>query len=126
VIPPHKASVAGVRGDEERVVTAYTDWLQQDGWAVTRGAGYAGVYAERGPERLCAEAKGRTADAGTDADILYGQLLRRMSDPAGTVRYAVVVPTTALRAALRVPAWVRERLRIDVYEVGDAGAVHLR
>jgi hypothetical protein len=117
VIPPHKASVAGVRGDEERVVTAYTDWLQQDGWAVTRGAGYAGVYAE---------AKGRTADAGTDADILYGQLLRRMSDPAGTVRYAVVVPTTALRAALRVPAWVRERLRIDVYEVGDAGAVHLR
>jgi hypothetical protein len=106
------------------VVTAYAEWLERSGWAVTPGNGYADVYAERGPERLCAEVKGRTADAGTDADIMYGQLLRRMSDPANTVRYAVVVPTAALHAALRVPAWVRHHLRIDVYEVDDNGVVH--
>jgi hypothetical protein len=29
--------------------------------------------------------------------------------------------TKALKAALRVPAWVRDRLLIDVYEVDDDG-----
>ena len=57
-------------------------------------------------------------------DTLYGQLLRRMNDPATEARYAVVVPTAALQAALRVPSWVRDRLHIDVYEVDDVGVVH--
>jgi hypothetical protein len=42
------------------------------------------------------------------------------------VRYAVVVPTAALSAALRVPGWVREHLHVDVFEVEDAGMVHPR
>jgi hypothetical protein len=67
-----------VHGDEERVVTAYADWLQRNGWAVTREAGFVDVYAERGAEKLYAEAKGRTAAIGLDVDTLYGQLLRRM------------------------------------------------
>lgn len=49
-----------------------------------------------------------------------------MRDPRPGARYAVVVPTAALTAALRVPAWVRERLSVDVYEVDDAAEVHLR
>ena len=49
-----------------------------------------------------------------------------MADPAAGARYAVVVPTAAVQAALRVSAWVRQRLSINVYEVDDAGQVHLR
>lgn len=114
-------TVPGMRGDEERVVTAFADWLHRDGWDMTREAGFVDVYAVRGLEKLYAEAKGRTAAIGLDVDTLYGQLLRRMKD-AGA-RYAVVVPTAALSAALRVPSWVRVSLSIDVYEVDDAGIV---
>jgi hypothetical protein len=49
-----------------------------------------------------------------------------MRDPEPGARYAVVVPTAALNAALRVPAWVRDRLSVDVYEVDDNAGVHLR
>ena len=59
-------------------------------------------------------------------DTLYGQLLRRMRDPESGAQYAVVVPTAALNAALRVPAWVRDRLSVDIYEVDDNAGVHLR
>lgn len=113
-----------MHGDEERVVTAYAGWLQRNGWTVTREAAFVDVFAERGPEKLYAEAKGRTVSIGLDVDTLYGQLLRRMKDPTAGARYAVVVPTAALQAALRVPSWVRDRLHIDVYEVDDTGAVH--
>lgn len=57
---------------------------------------------------------------------MYGQLLRRMpitDDP--NARFAVVVPTRARIAALRVPAPVRALLRIDVYVVDDDGQVEL-
>jgi hypothetical protein len=37
--------------------------------------------------------------------------------------FAVVVPTGAEAAALRVPRRVRDLLRIDVYSVGDDGQV---
>jgi len=72
---------------------------------------------------LYAEAKGRTSEPGLDVDTLYGQLLRRMTDDNARVRYAVVVPTQATRAALRVPAKVRQNLRIDIYEVTDDDTV---
>lgn len=113
-----------MRGDEERVVTAFAAWLQRNGWTVSREVDFVDVYAERDAERLYAEAKGRTKAIGLDVDTLYGQLLRRMKDPAAEARYAVVVPTAAVAAALRVPAWVRERLAVDVYEVDDHGRVH--
>jgi hypothetical protein len=112
-----------VRGDEERVVRAFTEWLGRQGWTVDREVEFVDVYAERGSERLYAEAKGRTAAIGLDVDTMYGQLLRRMKDAGAGVRYAVVVPTAALAAALRVPDWVRRRLSIEVYEVGDDGQV---
>lgn len=115
-----------MRGDEERVVTAFAGWLERNGWIVSRDAGFVDVYAERGQEKLYAEAKGRTSEIGLDVDTLYGQLLRRMKDADASVRYAVVVPSIALSAALRVPAWVRDRLSIDVYEVSATGTVFRR
>jgi hypothetical protein len=59
---------------------------------------------------------------GAGLDTLYGQLLRRMpaeevGDP--NTRFAVVVPTGAEAAALRVSRRVRDLLRIDVYAVSD-------
>ncbi|MEU9706916.1 hypothetical protein [Streptomyces sp. NPDC047981] len=39
------------------------------------------------------------------------------------IRYALVVPSTSLKAATRVPAHVRQLLRIDVYEVTDDNRV---
>jgi hypothetical protein len=116
----------GMRGDEKRVVDAYVAWLKRNNWTVRCEVDFADVFAEREDERLHAEAKGRTASPGLDVDTLYGQLLRRMRNAQPGARYAVVVPTSAVNAALRVPAWVRERLSIDVYEVDDADGVHLR
>jgi hypothetical protein len=115
-----------MRGDKNRVVDAYVAWLERSSWTVQREVDLVDVYAERGDERLYAEAKGRTTSPGLDVDTLYGQLLRRMRDPEPGARYAVVVPTAALNAALRVPAWVRDRLSVDIYEVDDNAGVHLR
>ena len=56
-------------------------------------------------EKLYADAKGRTTAIGLDVDTLYEQLLRQMKDADASVRYAGVVPSVALSAALRVPAW---------------------
>jgi hypothetical protein len=115
-----------MRGDEKRVVDAFVAWLQDSGWKADTEVNFVDVYARRGDERMYAEAKGRTAAIGLDVDTLYGQLLRRMADPGPGTSYAVVVPTAAVEAALRVPAWVRDRLGIVVYEVDDAGRVHPR
>lgn len=112
-----------VFGDEARVVDAFCAWLERDGWTVRREVKFVDVVAQRGEEYLYAEAKGRTAAIGLDVDTLYGQLLRRMPDDSGTARYGVVVPTAAVKAALRVPEWARQRLRIDVFEVTDNGEV---
>lgn len=113
-----------MRGDEARVIEAFCTWLSGQGWVVTREVAFCDVYAERGEERLYAEAKGRTAAIGLDVDTLYGQLLRRMPpDEVGRARFAVVVPTEARVAALRVPRRVRAALRIDVFVVGLDGHV---
>lgn len=114
-----------MRGDESRLIDAYVTWLERCNWTVRREVNFVDVYGERGHERLYAEAKGRTTSPGLDVDTLYGQLLRRMKDPEPGARYGVVVPTSALNAALRVPGWVRDRLSVDVYEVDDDGGVHL-
>lgn len=112
-------------GDEARVTAAFTAWLRDAGWTVRLEVAHVDVVAERGTQRLSAEVKGRTTDAGLDVDTTYGQLLRRMTDTEpGDVRYGIVVPTAAVRAALRVPAHVRIALHIDVYEVDDSGTVH--
>ncbi|MGY1858090.1 hypothetical protein [Modestobacter sp. SYSU DS0290] len=112
--------------NEAAVVAAFSGALRADGWDVQTEVKYIDVVATRGERTLYAEAKGKTADPGLDVDVLYGQLLRRMSDePVPGRRFAVVVPETVLTAALRVPAYVRAQLAIDVYVVDESGRVEL-
>ncbi len=115
-----------MRGDEARVVAAFCAALEADGWDVTTEVDFVDVVARRDGATVFAEVKGRTAAPGLDVDTMYGQLLRRMrSEEELDVRYAVVVPDTALAAAKRVPTWVRARLGIDVYAVYEDGRVEL-
>ena len=107
-----------MRGDEAEVVKAFRGWLAEAGWTVETETDHCDVVANRGSERLYAEAKGDTTSRGLDVDTLYGQLLRRIrvGDADGT-RYGVVVRPECLPHALRVPQEVRRALRIDVYSV---------
>lgn len=108
-----------------RVIDAFCAWLVQEGWSVEREVDFCDVVARRGVQTLFAEAKGRTAAIGLDVDTLYGQVLRRMplEDRDPDVRFALVVPSEAKRAVLRVHPRVRDVLRIDVYEVALDGSV---
>jgi hypothetical protein len=113
-----------MKGDEQRVVDAFASWLEASGWQVRREVDFCDLVADRDGKTLYVEAKGRTAAIGLDVDTLYGQLLRRMpiaEDP--TARFAVVVPSEGAAAVDRVPRRVRQLLRIDLYEVNEAGAV---
>jgi hypothetical protein len=113
-----------VRGDETRIVAVFEEWLTSQGWSVRREVDFVDLVAERCDHRLYVEAKGRTQAIGLDVDTMFGQILRRMpiaeDDKA---RFAVVVPSEARRAVIRVPPRVRELLRVDVYVVDEAGAV---
>ncbi|MFF5922043.1 hypothetical protein ACFY8C_27455 [Streptomyces flavochromogenes] len=111
--------------DEDRVVDSFRTWLLSEGWTpVDPTDRWTDVEAVRGDDRLICEVKGRTSERGIDADIAYGQLLRRMTSEAPGTRYALVVPSTSVKAAERVPARVRRLLRIDLYEVTDDNTVH--
>lgn len=99
-------------------------WLAKDGWDVEREIDYCDVRARRGDDVIYAEAKGTTAAVGLDVDTMYGQLLRRMPpSEVGKAQFAAVVPKSAVAAALRVPARVRQLLGIEIYAVDDNGAV---
>ena len=67
-----------MRGDEARVVEAFCNHLQIDGWDVQREVKLVDVMATRGSQTLYAEAMGRTSSIGLDVDTLYGQLPRRV------------------------------------------------
>lgn len=113
-----------MRGDEARVVAAFVAWLEAEGWTVEQEVDFCDVVARRDGMTMFAEAKGETAAVGLDVDTMYGQLLRRMPIAEDeSYRFAVVVPTRARHAALRVPRRTRDLLRISVYEVTAEGAV---
>ncbi len=101
-----------MRGDETRVVEAFCKHLQNDGWDVQREVQFVDVMATRGSQALYAEAKGRTSSIGLDVDTLYGQLLRRLPDEAAGSVLGVVVPESAVAAALRVPEWIRTKPKL--------------
>lgn len=61
-----------MRGDEERVAVAFVEWRRQNGWTVKCEVDFVDVYAERGAERMYAEAKGRTEAIGLDVDSCTG------------------------------------------------------
>jgi hypothetical protein len=113
-----------MRGDEARVVDAFAAYLTAAGWSVAREVEFCDLLAEQDGRRLYVEAKGRTTSPGLDVDTMYGQLLRRMPfDDDTAARFAVAVPDTVLKAALRVQQRVRKTLRIDIYSVGEDGNV---
>jgi hypothetical protein len=112
-----------MRGDEIRVVDAFCQWLETEGWHVQREVDWVDVAAERHGQRLYAEVKGRTASPGLDVDTAYGQLLRRMKEDAEGAVFAMVVPQAAIPHALRVPPQIRDRLGIEVFSVDDEGRV---
>ena len=116
---------AHMRGDEQRIIQAFCDFMSARGWSVSREVDHVDVVAEKDGLKVLAEAKGRTAAIGLDVDTMFGQLLRRMPSTGRSegMRFAVVVPTAAVSAVRRVPAWVLEELQIDVYVVGDDGSV---
>src|SRR4051794_16629175 len=90
---------------EKRVTTVFIDWLVRDGWTAREGdpRTEADVVAVRGKESLFAEVKSDTRDMGTDVDIAFGQLLRRMPErDDASVRYAVVVPAARVDKVDRV------------------------
>ena len=113
--------------ERDVVVPGFRKWLEARGWETETETEFVDVVARRGNETIYAEVKGRTKSRpGAGLDALYGQLLRRMpaeevGDP--NTRFAVVIPTGAEAAALRVPRRVRDILRIDVYAVSDDGQV---
>ncbi|MCI3276733.1 hypothetical protein [Streptomyces cylindrosporus] len=110
--------------DEDRVTDAFRTWLLAEGWTpVTPTDRWTDLEAVRGSERLICEAKGRTSEKGIDADIAYGQLLRRMTSESEHIRYALVVPSSSVKAVERVVPQIRRRLRIDLYEVTDDNQV---
>src|SRR3954468_2412103 len=105
--------------ERDVVVPAFREWLHAQGWETETEAEFVDVVARRGNETIYAEVKGRTKGRpGAALDALYGQLVGAMpaeDDP--NTRLAVVIPTGAEPAALRVPRRVRDLLRIDVYAV---------
>lgn len=108
---------------ESEVERRFAEYLRSRGWVVTLGdRSHVDVIAQH-PDgsRLLAEVKGVTKDSGTSADILFGQLLRRMTDLTGSTRYAVVVPESLRRTIERVPAEVRRTLSIELWVVPDTG-----
>src|SRR3954447_1489684 len=111
--------------ERDVVVPAFRRWLETQGWETETETAFVDVVAHRGDETIYAEVKGRTKSRpGAGLDTLYGQLLRRMpevGDP--NTRFAVVIPTGAEAAAIRVPRRVRDLLRIDIYAVSDEGQV---
>lgn len=113
--------------ERDVAVPAFRKWLEAQGWETEIETEFVDVVAHRRNATIYAEVKGRTKGRpGAGLDTLYGQLLRPM--PAEEVadrntRYAVVIPTGAEEAALRVPKRVRDLLRIDVYAVNDNGQV---
>jgi hypothetical protein len=113
--------------ERDVVVPAFRRWLEAEGWETETETEYVDVVARRGDEAIYAEVKGRTKNSpGQELDKLYGQLLRRMpEDEVGdpNTRFAVVIPTGAELAALRVKRRVRDLLRIDIYAVSDDGQV---
>jgi hypothetical protein len=114
-----------MKGDEERVISAFCAFLEGQGWTTQREVEFVDVVADKDGHRILAEAKGRTAAIGLDVDTMFGQLLRRMPTerPGPETRFAVVVPAEASPLVDRVPRWVRAELVIDLYVVGHDGSV---
>lgn len=109
---------------EHEVLMAFVAYLMERGWDVTTdNDDFTDLKARRGAEVLIAEVKGHTKSAGTAIDIGYGQLLRRMNPELDAPRYVLVVPDSLAMLVGRVHGEVRAKVGIEVFLVGEDGAV---
>ena len=110
---------------EDEVQAVLVAHLLERGWDVaTANSDFTDVIARRGAELIVAEVKGHTSAVGTDVDIGYGQLLRRMTDANADAKFVLAVPESLRTAAARVPSRVRRAVGIEVWLVPDVGPVH--
>lgn len=100
---------------ESDVVAAFVTWLEQEGWRVSTEVDWADVVAERGSERLVAEAKGKTSEPGSrcrhalrPTAPTHGAERR---DPVGRRRPRGARSGGRTRAPVRSPVARRGRLR---------------
>jgi hypothetical protein len=115
--PEEKIDQATVR-DEARLVRAVTAWLEADGWTVRMEVKYCDIVATRNGHRLHVEVK--KGDRRRAVDVLYGQILRRMTAGNSEAEgYAIVVPEANLWRVREVPDWVRQALHIRVFAVSS-------
>lgn len=114
-----------VQPREAEVIGCFVAWALNSGFTLHEPDGYEDLrLRDRNGDLLIIEAKGWTGSAGTDADTMFGQLLRRMdARHPPTTRYAVVVPAEAQDKVLRVPQHIRDVLKIDVYVTHGDGTV---
>lgn len=112
---------------EKDVQQRLVEYLESDGWSVVvDDPSFIDVIARKDGETLIAEVKGHMTnpgDNGVSVDILFGQLLRRMS--SAPARYAVFVPESLFSVVDRVSAAVRTRLGIEVWLVPEEGEPRL-
>lgn len=79
--------------DEDRVTDTFRTWLLAEGWTPVKPTDrWTDLEAVRGTERLICKVKGSTSEKGIDADIAYGQLLRRMTSQDPRICYALLCP----------------------------------
>jgi hypothetical protein len=129
-LSPEERAIIATPLDEAPIQAVFAAWLADQGWTVKAYAAdkHLDLYAERNGERLMAEVKGKTSDPGADADVVYGQILRRMPavDDLAT-QFAVVIPAlhSSINKATRVNRRVRDMLRITIYGVAEDGAVRI-
>ncbi|WP_216404608.1 hypothetical protein [Arcanobacterium phocae] len=96
--------VANISRPEAVVEQRFAEFLTGQGWQVlTKNPDYLDLLATRDGERLVAEIKGHTKYSGIDADVLFGQILRRMNDLSGATRYAIVIPEHSCQRSNEYP-----------------------
>lgn len=112
--------------NEAEALARFAAYLGREGWEVppTPRGDFPDIDArhrETGA-RLVGEVKGHTSEPGLDTDTAFGQLLRRMgAEPEPATRYVLVVPEALRGKVERVPAHIREVLRVEVWLVPDDG-----
>jgi hypothetical protein len=131
VVEQPSPSLAGDRITEDAVKLAVKRDLEAEGWRVEvrwgRDRGID-IDARRGNERLIVEAKGEAPPGPQQVNYFLGalgELVRRMTEPMA--RYGLALPDNAQYRGLvgRLPAYARERFRLDVFFVDGGGQVTL-
>ncbi len=115
-----------MRGDETRVVEAFCKHLQNDGWDVQREVQFVDVMATRGRRPSTQRPRvERPRSAWMLTPSTGSSCAACRTKPRVPSLGVVVVPESAVPAALRVPEWIRTKLGVHIWAVADQGHVRL-